>query len=570
MWLLTCSVASYASTSYKVYVKPPICEGQDYKPAIVGDFTSWRDNLAMEYVLEGQYAGWYYYAFDESVVGRDMKIRELNDYNWQNEILCRNGGMQEIADGWYTMENIKFTRGEYILALDFSEVEQYCWQQCMPEPVADYLTQTDMPVLYIRTQNGAKVDSKDYYVTGYYYLDNRGIAGIESIASETAPDTLQIKGRGNWTWSAFDKKPYRLKLNKKTALLGLKKSKHFGLLAHADDRFAWMRNTMGFLLSEQMELAWTPQQQPVEVVLNGDYIGLYMLTELIRVDKNRVNIVEQADLCTHPDSITGGWLVEIDNYREDGNIEFQEPAFEPYHGARTAMFTPKSPEVLSNAQRTYLTTQLQGLQDAIYSNSDTRMKERIDMESLAKFYLVQEIMSNCESFNGSCYLYKDMGENEHWHWGPVWDFGNSYDRNNEQMIYEGESMFAQKWIARMLQHPVLQTELQRQWDHWRYYHASEVKPVIMTLAERIAAAAARDAKRWPQYNHSDAVKRARNICDNYDWRVNMLSKLWGEGCADPVTQDAAEVATETRPIKILRNGQVMIQREGVVYNLLGY
>lgn len=555
------------ASMYTVYVKVPVCAAEDYRPAVVGTITNWSSNLPMTLVSAGEYAGYYRVQFEAQASTDRFKFREANDFNWSNEIVSPLGTGHEYEPGWRALGDIVLT-SEQLLVFDYSDPSLYAWLKCIPEAQPDYQTQTDMPVLYINTLNGEPVDSKEVYRKATYYLDNRGIEGIKAVASAELPDTLQIKGRGNWTWSAFDKKPYRLKLNKKTALLGLKKSKHFGLLAHADDRFAWMRNTMGFLLSEQMELAWTPQQQPVEVVLNGDYIGLYMLTELIRVDKNRVNIVEQADLCTHPDSITGGWLVEIDNYREDGNIEFQEPAFEPYHGARTAMFTPKAPEVLSNAQRTYLTSQLEGLQDAIYSNSDTRMKEMIDMESLAKFYLVQEIMSNCESFNGSCYLHKEMGSDEKWVWGPVWDFGNSYDRNNEMMIYEGESMFAQKWIARMLQHPVLQTEVQKQWSHWRYYHAAEVRPAVLALADRIAAAAVRDGKRWPQYNHSDAVKRARNICDSYDWRVSMLSKRWGEGAPDEPL-DIRSVVADEQPVKILRDGQLLIVRDGVEYDILG-
>ena len=119
-------------------------------------------------------------------------------------------------------------------------------------------------------------------------------------------------------------KPYRLKFDEKVKPLGMKKSRHFVLMANADDNLAFLRNTVGLQLSRMIGLAYTPWQEPVEVVLNGDYIGLYMLTEKIRVAKNRVNIVEQADLATDPDSITGGWLFEIDNYSEEGQVTITE------------------------------------------------------------------------------------------------------------------------------------------------------------------------------------------------------------------------------------------------------
>lgn len=564
---LTGNFGAWAQGACTIYVKAPVCAGSDYKPALVGQFSGWNSNLEMTYVSSGSYMGYYSYTFSENVQGQEFKVRELNDQKWENEVLGYGSGSMQVRDNWYRMNNLSVTGS--LTVLDFSNPAEYCWQQCIPEAQPDYKTQTDMPVLYIRTKDNVPVVSKDVYVKGYYYLDNRGIEGIKSIASEELPDTLQIKGRGNYTWSGFEKKPYRLKLNNKTALLGLKKNKHFGLLAHADDRFGWMRNTMGFLLSKQMGLKWTPEQQPVEVVLNGDYIGLYMLTELIRVDKDRVNIVEQPDECTHPDSITGGWLVEIDNYKEEGNVELTEPEYPPYHGSRTAMFTPKTPEVLSAQQRSYLTNALQTMQNIIYTNDDQAMADVMDIESLAKFYLVQEIMSNCESFNGSCYLHKDMGEHEKWFWGPVWDFGNSYDRNNEQMIYEGEVMFAQKWIARMLAHPVLQKAVQKEWDHWRYYEAANVAAVINEMAERISHAAVRDAKRWPQYNHSNMSKGAKDILDRYDWRVDMLSRLWGNGKEDEPTEAVVNSMERTAATKVIRNGQLYIIRGGMEYTVLG-
>ena len=174
-----------------------------------------------------------------------------------------------------------------------------------------------LPVLYIQTENNKTITSKDYYLNATYYLDALGLAGYQSIGSASAPLTMEIKGRGNYTWRDFNKKPYRIKLADKQPLLGLNKSKHFALMAHADDaqsKKGFMRNQVGFELSRMIGMEWTPATAPVEVVLNGDYIGLYFLTETIRVDKDRVNIVEQEDEETNSEAITGGWLVEIDNY----------------------------------------------------------------------------------------------------------------------------------------------------------------------------------------------------------------------------------------------------------------
>ena len=181
-----------------------------------------------------------------------------------------------------------------------------------------------LPVMYIQTEGNAPIVSKDDYVNATYYVDALGLAGYENIGSADVPLTMEIKGRGNYTWKGFDKKPYRIKLTDKQALLGMTKSKHFALLAHADDTKGFMRNAVGMELSKMIGLAWTPEAKPVEVVLNGDYIGLYFLTETIRVDADRVNVVEQEDEETDLAKVTGGWLVEIDNYNEDPHIEITE------------------------------------------------------------------------------------------------------------------------------------------------------------------------------------------------------------------------------------------------------
>ena len=209
-----------------------------------------------------------------------------------------------------------------------------------------------LPVMFINTENSQPITSKEEYIFAYYYIDNMGNEEFENVGSEDAPQPLEIRGRGNYTWSDFDKKPYRLKLDAKTSLLGMKRNKHWALMANADDYLGGLRNTVGYELSRRLGLAWTPAQQPVEVVLNGDYIGLYMLTETIRVEPDRVNVTQQADYETSPFVVSGGWLVEIDNYQEEEQVRTVEG------NGQNIFSTYKSPEHLSDEQRTYLTGQV--------------------------------------------------------------------------------------------------------------------------------------------------------------------------------------------------------------------
>ena len=355
-----------------------------------------------------------------------------------------------------------------------------------------------LPVLFVNTDNGADVVDKETYLTATYYLDPMGDTTITAFGSKETPLPLQIKGRGNWTWRGFEKKPYRLKLDGKAALLGMKASKHFALLAHADDPHGFMRNAVGFFLSERFELPWTPKQRPVELVLNGDYRGLYFLTELIRVDKDRVSITEQPDLCIHADSITGGWLVEIDNYDTDPHVAITEGDGE------TIIFTYKTPEVLSTEQTRFLTDEMSRLDSLIYGDKQSiELWQYLDIDDLARFFLVQELTDNYESFHGSCYLYREMGAAEKWHFGPVWDFGSTLNHSKTQPFYEGREHH-NTWAPQLALFPAFQDKLKALWEQYSPNLITDLDAYLQAFVESIETAAANDAERWKTQGYGNA------------------------------------------------------------------
>ena len=364
-----------------------------------------------------------------------------------------------------------------------------------------------LPVLYIQTENNAPITSKEDYINATYYLDNKGLSDYQSIGSKAQPLNMEIRGRGNYTWRDFDKKPYRIKLADKQPLLGMTKSKHFALLAHADDNKGFMRNTIGFQLSKLIGITWTPTAKPLEVVLNGDYIGLYFLTETIRVDKDRVNIVEQEDEATDPMAITGGWLVEIDNYREDPQIIITEG---DYYNTETA-FTYKTPEVLSSAQEQFLREEMERINTLVYGdkNSDELWKY-LDMEALARFYIVQELTDNYESFHGSCYLYREMGEGEKWYFGPVWDFGSAFNRDKSQYIFEGD-VWHNHWIPEICKFPAFNTCLKTLWTNFYNGDFKQIYDYIVQQKNLIASAVQADYQRWPDYGNNDFSNRVTKV-----------------------------------------------------------
>ena len=440
------------------------------------------------------------------------------------------------------------------------------WRDQNTNPGTSTLSQ-QLPVVYVTTT--APIESKEEYVTGTLYIDPLG-TGYEALGTAEAPITAQFKGRGNWTWIGFDKKPYRIKMDAKQKVLGMPSNKHWCLMAAADDNLGFLRMPLGHMISEAIGLRWTPRLVPVELVLNNKYVGLYFMTEHVRVGSKRVNIEEQEEGEKQADLITGGWLVEIDNYSTENNITFTEG------NGQDIMVSLKEPEIISAEQRNYIVNQMLELNTALYEKTPQHIERILDMKEAAKYYLVQEIMGDCESYHGSCYLYKDrdsLGMVDKWKFGPVWDFGNSYrSYHHNGWIYE-RPQFAQYWIGQLATWPSFQKELSEQW--WIYYHTKkdEVRAQLVEISKLITQAAKNDAVVWRNtLNYTDntnMTEKTNSILEQYDWRIQWLYSKLGEGTKPPTTGDIQISTPEETTKKIMRDGQVVIIRNGVEYNILG-
>ena len=387
-----------------------------------------------------------------------------------------------------------------------------------------------LPVLFINTDGYRDIVSKEEYLRAKWWLDNMGIDGYSSLGSAEHPLLMQIKGRGNATWTNCEKKPYRLKLDNKHALLGMPANRHWVLLANEGMWMGLMNDNLPFEIGRRMGMAWNPRQEPVEVVLNGQYIGLYFLTEQIRVGKDRVNIVEQSDGETDAAKITGGWLLEIDNYLEPDNITFTEGNGEPF------WVTPKSPELLSNQQREYITRFLLEADSAIYIGNKVSVawERYIDIDSLAIYYIVQEAVDNPEAFSGSCFMHKQRGDSTKLIFGPLWDCGSSFTRYKKdypfnEFIYENQPSYCRcRWIREIAKSLHFQLRVRHHWK--RFYE--EVYPgmeaYMDAFAARIETAGNYDFNRWPQSQSNNIVYRMNHYAKAcFNKKVAWLQSLWG-------------------------------------------
>ena len=357
-----------------------------------------------------------------------------------------------------------------------------------PEPQSPNTVSGSIPALYIETENHAPIVSKTEYLNATYWLDPMGAEGIAALGSKAQPLPMQIRGRGHSSWKGA-KKPYKIKLDKKTAVMGMPKNKHWALLKPTENTVA------GLQLGKLMNMAWTPSFRPVEVVLNGDYIGLYFLTETIRIDENRVNIYEQQDQETNPELIKGGWLVEVDNYHDEDQITIPECS------KWNLTLRYHSPEDLSNAQLQWLTDEFKSINAAVYSSdkTSTEWEKYIDVESMARFFILQEVMDNPDGFHGSFYLHKDLSDNAKWIAGPIWDLV-CYNREKTDYTFRMKVHygFTPHWIGEIIQYDSFCKAVERVWNEAYPNRLSEIYNQIDEIVLPLGSAWANVCARWKE------------------------------------------------------------------------
>lgn len=397
------------------------------------------------------------------------------------------------------------------------------------------------------------------YFQGEYWLDVNGCqwlidAGAASVASADSPLPLEIKGRGNWTLKGFSKKPFKIKLGKKQNLLGLtpEKSKHYALLAHADDAYGYMRNFVGFNLGHRIGLPWTPSQQPVELVINGDYRGLYFLTESIRVGDGRVPITELEDNASDPSLISGGYLVELDNYDEENQISMTEKSAVSGHHLDRLRITFDTPEVYSEIQRRFVTEQFSNMNNCVGAKSDV-LWSYLDLDDAVRYYLVREIISDVESYHGSTYLFRDRGEGQKWHFSPIWDCGNAFNGPTEGFFYDNDP-YGNTWIPSIRVNSKFNEKLTETWKWFMSQCYDGIYSEITEYADHIAAAAVSDRERWrnePAPNggigvldNSNMTKRRDAVLSHLRAKTLWLQKRFGSyaGTYPEPERDTAEAA----------------------------
>lgn len=414
-----------------------------------------------------------------------------------------------------------------------------------------YTQLTDVPTVYIETENGRSITSKEQYTKC-----TLTIVDGDSIA--TYPDT-EIRGRGNSTWWNSDKKAYRIKFATKQKLLGrhFANARSWTLLANHGDK-TMIRNALTYDLGRFMGMEFCPAARFVDVYLNGIYRGTYQISDQVQAHKRRIDINEE-----------DGCILEVanENSRE-----------EPYITSSVfrIMYNVKNPkdDALTMQKRIAIGQWIEGMERAVKGNDFTDpergYRAYIDEQSLVNWYVGAEITGNIDALY-SIYMWKDADEQK-MHFGPLWDLDIGYDNSSERSMLREMEAYLGLWNR-----PFEQV-LRRMWQDWWFANACADRlnelianglqqyllDHIDSLSAAISQSQAQNYRVWPINQQVFSFEKHRYY-NNYQAYINDLKDFVRVHI--PYLQQAFE-QRRTTGIHQMENGELKMENE-TIYDLSG-
>lgn len=373
----------------------------------------------------------------------------------------------------------------------------------------------DFPAIVIETEGNKKIKSKEEYLDCTVTLLSDENNSFES-------EKARIKGRGNSTFG-LDKKPYKIKFDEKIPMLGEGAAKEWTLIANHMD-YSLMRNYIAYTLGDTLGLEYTTSCHFVDVYVNGEYMGVYLLCEQIEVKKHRVEIEDSLD------TEETGYLLELDARAPDEGREGRDYF---YSLAGTLPYAIKSPdtedELFTSERVEYIKSYLDASYGALLGNDYSEVCRYLDIDTFVDGYILDELLKTTDVGFSSFYLYKDAGGKLSR--GPIWDYdlaiGNSIQPNakSPKSIYAGE---VNPWYSRLLSFPEFREAVAKRLSEKK----AEIEKTLddaYLFAEKFERSFERNFDKWDDllgnYCFEDITSREICTIETLDGQIEYL-KSW--------------------------------------------
>lgn len=428
-----------------------------------------------------------------------------------------------------------------------------------------------LPIIIIDTEGGT-IRDEPKILARMGIIDNG--AGQRNNLADTWNEYdgyVGIEGRGSTSQSIFPKIGYGLETRTaagedlKASLLGFPEEEDWVLHGPYSDK-SLIRSALAYHWAGKI-MNYAPRVKMVELVINGDYRGVYLFTEKIKRDKNRVDIKKLTPEDTAGNDLTGGYILKLDKFTgESGDVEV---LFESAYNADTEeeqsirfLYHYPKPEDITFAQRSYIQSWMSNFENVLagedFLHPERGYRRFVDLQSFVDFLIINEISRNVDGYRLSSFLYKDREDvGGRLHMGPVWDFNLAFGNAN----YCGGSAnrgwgydfgincpsdYWQLpfWWDRLREDPEFLGLLGDRWNELRSGEFSDerLNATIDSFVVAMDDAPARNFERWPVIG--EQIWPNAFVGESYDAEIAYL-KNWLQGRVDWMDQSISSL-TPTR------------------------
>ena len=422
--------------------------------------------------------------------------------------------------------------------------------------MAQTFTDSNLPIVVIETDNGASIPDEPKVLGTMKIIWHQDgsrnyMSDIDNPEFLNYDGRIGIEKRGYSSQMYSSKKPYGLTTlqddnvtNNNVSILGMPAENDWILNALAYDQTG-IRDVLAYELSNEIG-QYASRSRFCEVVLNGDYRGLYVFMEKIKVDKHRVNIEKMDETCNNYPEVTGGYITKADRADNDPLAWTMQTYLHDWGGYVNTEFIhhyPK-PSNITSAQNNYIHGVFNNLADVSHSHNTsitTGITSVIDIPSFVDFMIMAEFTSNVDVYHLSTFFHKDRcGKLRA---GPIWDYNLAfgYDAFGNRSRYDVWQFDNNDNVGPRFWKDLFDTDEFRCYLAKRWFELTEggmpldydrVCGRIDELDELITEGIARDNQRWHQMNQHDEY--VNNMKTWIQQRINWLNSHIGsdQGCSD--------------------------------------
>ena len=467
---------------------------------------------------------------------------------------------------------------------------------------AQILTESNLPIVVIETDGGVPIpDEPRVYGNMKIIWHQDGsrnyLTDINNPQFLNYDGRISIETRGS-TSQAIEKKPYGLTTllpddvsNNNVSILGMPEENDWILNNLAFDKTC-MRDVLSYELYELMG-NYATRRKYCEVMVNGDYKGLYVFLEKIKVDKNRVNIEKMDESCNAFPEVTGGYITKAD--KTTGGDPVAWTMVSNYSWAEVAYIHhyPK-PQLITDAQHEYIKSVFFDFDEAAVAHDEslvTGYPSIIDIPSFIDYMLITEYISNPDGYVHSTFFHKER--NGKLRAGPLWDsnFALGFDEwgitseHDVWQFHNGSNEGSRFWYE-LFNSPTYRCYLAKRWEELTQpgqpLNVEFVNNRIDEIETEIVEGIYHDQQRWNLlWGHSAEVEGMKNwIQLRADWMSSNIGSC--EDCSDVDVPPLVISKIHYHPldwqnfsgdrlefIEITNNGDEEVDLTGVYFRELG-